>query len=112
MAKSAAAYGLRKMRGRMKKQAMTLLVEGLKHENVDTRQVCAKALQLIKQAKESAQHQGAYGQQPGQQQRAGPGQQRRFKPKFRISEIPPKRPQGYMPRYGRKNPPQPPRFNR
>ncbi len=102
--KSAAAYGLRKMRGRMKKQAMSLLEEGLKHKNEDTRQVCSKALRLVKESKESAQ-QGAPQQQPAQQQR-------HFKPKFRISEIPPKRVQGYTPRYGRRNPPQSPGFNR
>jgi hypothetical protein len=101
--KSAAAYGLRKMRGRMKKQAMSLLQEGLKHGNEDTRQVCTKALQLLRQSKDAAQQ--GVSQQPGQQRK-------RFKPKFRISEISPRRSQGNQSRYGRKNPPQSPRFNR
>jgi hypothetical protein len=98
-AKSAAAYGLRKMRGRMKKAAMTLLAEGLKHTNNDTRQVCAKALELLKEAKSPAQPQS-------NQQFRRPGQN------FRISEIPPRRNQSFVPRHGRRNPPQSPRYNR
>lgn len=101
-AKSAAAYGLRKMRGRMKKQALAMLEEGLKSENDGTRQVCANALRLLKEPKKQAS-------QGGQQQ---PPQQRRAKPRFRISEISPRRTQGHTPRYGRRNPPQSPRFNR
>jgi hypothetical protein len=103
-AKSAAAYGLRKMRGRMKKMAMTLLDEGLKHTNNDTRQVCAKALQLLKEAKLPAQ--------PQSNQQSSNQQFRRQRPKFRISEIPPRRNQGFTPRQGRRNPPQSPRYNR
>jgi hypothetical protein len=103
-AKSAAAYGLRKMRGRMKKMAMDLLAEGLKHSNNDTRQVCAKALQLLKEPKQPAQPQSNYS--PSRQQFRGPG------PKFRISEIPPRRNQGFESRHGRRNPPQSPRYNR
>ena len=106
--KSAAAYGLRKMRGRMKKQAMTLLEEGLKHESDGTRQVCSKALRLLKESKQGAQQPQSVG---NQQQPFKSQQQRRPRPKFRISEIPPRKKQGYMPRYGRKNPPQTPRFN-
>jgi hypothetical protein len=103
-AKGAAAYGLRKMRGRMRKQAFALLEEGLKHENVDTRQVCARALMLEKQAKESSKEKTP--QQPRQRQ-FGP------KPKFRISEISHQRPpQRYIPRNERRNPPHSSRFNR
>jgi HEAT repeat protein len=101
-AKSAAAYGLRKMRGRMKKLAMGLLEEGLKHENEGTRQVCAHALRLVKEAKRPAQ------QEPSAQ----PRPRQRHKPKFRISEVPPRRSQRQVPKRGRRNPPQSSRYSR
>jgi len=41
--KNAAAYGLRKMRGRMKKMALEVLKEGLNHNSSDTREVCRNA---------------------------------------------------------------------
>jgi hypothetical protein len=41
--KNAAAYGLRKMRGRMKKMAIGVLKEGLEHKSSDTREVCRNA---------------------------------------------------------------------
>lgn len=47
--KNAAAYGLRKMRGRMKKIALDVLNQGLKHRDSSTRQVSASALQLLGQ---------------------------------------------------------------
>ena len=47
--KNAAAYGLRKMRGRMKKVALEALNQGLKHPDSSTRQVCISALQLLGQ---------------------------------------------------------------
>jgi HEAT repeat protein len=47
--KNAAAYGLRKMRGRMKKKALEALNVGLKHSDSSTRQVSASALQLLGQ---------------------------------------------------------------
>ena len=47
--KNAAAYGLRKMRGRMKKLAQDVLSQGLKHPDSSTRQVSASALQLLGQ---------------------------------------------------------------
>ncbi|MHC4204711.1 MAG: HEAT repeat domain-containing protein [Planctomycetota bacterium] len=47
--KNAAAYGLRKMKGRMKKMALDVLNEGLKHPDGSTRQVCISALQLLGQ---------------------------------------------------------------
>jgi len=100
-AKGAAAYGLRKMRGRMRKQGFELLEEGLKHSNVGTRQVCARALLLEKEAKRTAKQ-----APPGQ---AEPRQ--RPKPKFRISEISHESPRR-IPRPGRRNPPQESRFNR
>ena len=42
--KNAATYGLRNMRGRMKKMARDVLEKGLKHQNCDTREVCRNAL--------------------------------------------------------------------
>jgi len=47
--KNAAAYGLRKMRGRMKKMALEVLTQGLKHREGSTRDVCRNALQLLGQ---------------------------------------------------------------
>ena len=47
--KNAAAYGLRKMRGRMKKVALELLEQGLKDLNNSTREICRNALQLLGQ---------------------------------------------------------------
>ncbi len=47
--KNAAAYGLRKMQGRMKKMALDVLNQGLKHRDSSTRQVCRSALQLLGQ---------------------------------------------------------------
>ena len=46
--KKAAAYGLRSMKGRMKKLASEVLEEGLKHRNPTTKAVCEKALFLMK----------------------------------------------------------------
>jgi len=47
--KNAAAYGLRKMKGRMKKMALEVLNQGLKDRDSSTRQVCGSALQLLGQ---------------------------------------------------------------
>jgi hypothetical protein len=99
-AKGAAAYGLRKMRGRMRKQAFELLEAGLKHDNTNTRQVCARALSLEKEAKQSAQQPHPASQPPKHQ----------VKPKFRISEISHKSPRELPGRSGR-NPPRMSRFN-
>lgn len=46
--KKAAAYGLRSMKGRMKKMALEVLEQGLKHRDRTTRAACIKALNLIK----------------------------------------------------------------
>ena len=46
--KKAAAYGLRSMKGRMKKLASEVLEGGLKHRNPTTKAVCEKALFLMK----------------------------------------------------------------
>ena len=45
--KNAAAYGLRKMRGRMKKLALEILKEGLKHRDSSTRDVSRNAMRLL-----------------------------------------------------------------
>lgn len=42
--KNAAAYGLRKMRGRMKKMALEVLKQGKEHTNPEAREVCRNAL--------------------------------------------------------------------
>jgi len=47
-AKSAAAYGLRKVHGRMKKMALEIFKEGLTYANRGTRDVCKNALSLVK----------------------------------------------------------------
>lgn len=56
-AKIAAVYGLRNMHGRMKKMAMAVLDEGLKHHNTDIRNACIHALSIAsgKQEKPSPQ---------------------------------------------------------
>lgn len=46
--KNAAAYGMRKMRGRMKKLAIETFNEGLEHHNSSTKEVCENALEMIK----------------------------------------------------------------
>jgi len=47
-AKSAAVYGLRKMRGRMKKNALGVLSEGSKYSNSTTAEVCQHALAVLR----------------------------------------------------------------
>ena len=106
--KGAAAYGLRKMRGRMKKNGMALLEEGLRHSNEGTRQVCARALSLDKEAKRQAAQQH---QQKQRQPDSQPQPRERFKPKFKISEISHKSLRE-RPRSNRRNPPEESRFNR
>ena len=44
----AAAYGLRSMKGRMKKLALEVLEQGLKQRDRTTKAACIKALSLIK----------------------------------------------------------------
>jgi hypothetical protein len=105
--KGAAAYGLRKMRGRMKKNGIALLVEGLKHSDIGTRQVCARALLLEKESKEQATRQ----QQQPRQLDSQPKFKPKFKPQFKISEISHKS-MRERPRNGRENPPHASRFNR
>jgi hypothetical protein len=49
--KSAAAYGLRKMRGRMRQRAEEVLIEGLKHPDSRTAEICGNALIVLKRGK-------------------------------------------------------------
>jgi hypothetical protein len=70
--KNAAAYGLRKMRGRMKKMALEVLQQGLKHRNSDTREVCRSALLRLE---------GKIEQKP-------PSKRAPKKGRFEIREIP------------------------
>ena len=69
--KKAAAYGLRSMRGRMKKLGEEALEQGRNHSDHVTREACAKALAIMR------------GQLP---KRSGPGQGKR-----KIREIDRKR---------------------
>jgi hypothetical protein len=50
-AKSAAAYGLRKMRGRMKKLAEEVLVQGIGHHDPKTAEIAGNALVVMKRGK-------------------------------------------------------------
>jgi len=68
--KNAAAYGLRKMGGRMKKMALEVLNQGLKHRDSSTKQVSRNALQLL-----------------GQKVPAGSAPQKQAAKKPRIREI-------------------------
>lgn len=45
--KTACTYGLRKMRGRMKKMAREVLMHGLMHDNEDTQDVCKSAVLVM-----------------------------------------------------------------
>ncbi len=47
--RNAAAYGLRKMRGRMKKMALETLEQGMKRHDTSTKEICRNALQLLGQ---------------------------------------------------------------
>ena len=74
--KGAAAYGLRKMRGRMRKQAEEVLVNGLKHPDAKTAEICGNALLVLKRGRGS-------GKRPHQFKRRGAKG-----PKLDIREIP------------------------
>ncbi|MBL7214537.1 MAG: hypothetical protein ISS71_02530 [Phycisphaerae bacterium] len=47
-AKKASAYGLRNMKGRMKKMAAEVLEQGLNHSDRTTQAACLKSLQLMR----------------------------------------------------------------
>lgn len=85
--KGAAAYGLRKMRGRMRKQAEDALIEGLKHPDSKTAEICGNALIVLKRGKSAGK---------------GPRRSKAKGPKFQIKEIPDKTRQKRKPVEARK----------
>lgn len=68
VARAAAAYGLCKMRGRMKKKAVELLEKGRKSRKKGVCEVCAYAIELMAERK-SAEPQAQPGNQQGGQTR-------------------------------------------
>jgi hypothetical protein len=84
--KSAAAYGLRKMRGRMRKGAEETLAVGATHQDSATAEISRNALDVLKKGKVAAKH-------PARPRPRG---------KFGIREVPgkerPRRPQPQPPR--------------
>ncbi|MDH7599274.1 MAG: hypothetical protein QHH07_06515 [Sedimentisphaerales bacterium] len=78
--KCAAAYGLRKMRGRMKKKAREVLLEGSQSTNPEIAEICSNALKVMDQKPAPA--------------RPKPRPKRRKKhhkqPRLEIREIPPR----------------------
>jgi len=86
-AKGAAAYGLRKMRGRMRKRAEETLVEGISHPDPRTVEICRNALVILKKGKSA-------GRRPGRPPRSGG--------KFEIKEIPDRTQQRRQPQRGRR----------
>lgn len=93
-AKGAAAYGLRKMRGRMRKMAEDLLVEGLSHPDNRTAEICRNALIVLKKGKTAAKR---------------PARPRRKGGQFEIKEIPDRTRQRRQPQRGRRPDDQVPR---
>ncbi len=77
--KSAAAYGLRKMRGRMRKKAEEVLMETLRHPDSKTAEIARNALIVLKKGKGT-------GRRPARPRPRGG--------KFEIKEIPDKSRQG------------------
>jgi hypothetical protein len=65
--KKAAAYGLRSMKGRMRKMASEVLEQGLKHRDRTTKAACVKALFLMK---------GGTGKKGGSHSKPKSGKQR------------------------------------
>jgi hypothetical protein len=87
-AKSAAAYGLRKMRGRMKKPAEETLIEGTTSPDRLTAELSRNALVVIKKAKTAPRRPPRpTGKRPG---------------KFPIREVPGKERPGRQPQRGRR----------
>jgi hypothetical protein len=85
-AKGAAAYGLRKMRGRMRKKAEDVLVEGLGNRDPLTVEICRNALIVLKRGKSAAKR---------------PTRPRREGGKFEIKEISDKTRRTRQPQRGR-----------
>ncbi len=71
--KGAAAYGLRKMRGRMRKKAEEVLMEGIRQADSRTADICRNALTILKKGKSAAKR---------------PSRPRPKGGKFEIKEIP------------------------
>ncbi len=74
--KNAAAYGLRSMRGRMKKMALEVLEEGTKHSKNAVRETCIRALTMLSQKTKK---------KPTSQKRAKPAPKKPAR--IRITEI-------------------------
>ncbi|MEN6427148.1 MAG: hypothetical protein ABFE13_17475 [Phycisphaerales bacterium] len=87
--KSAAAYGLRKMRGRMRKRAEGILVEGTTHSDPLTAEISRNALIVIKKSKA-----------PSKRPRHSTGKP---KGRFEIRAIPPKGHVKKQPHKGRRS---------
>jgi len=87
--RSAAAYGLRKMRGRMRKMAEDVLVEGLSHPDSKTAEIARNALIVIKKGKGA----GRRPARPRPRPRGG---------NFEIKEIPDQSRQRKLPQRGRR----------
>jgi hypothetical protein len=85
--KGAAAYGLRKMRGRMRKKAEEVLVEGLGHPDPATAETCRNALIVLKKGKSAAKR---------------PMRPRRRGGKFEIKEVSDRTRQTRQPQRGRR----------
>ncbi len=86
-AKSAAAYGLRKMRGRMRKQAEEALVEGLASPDRATAETCRNALIVLKRGKTAPRR---------------PSNSKARGGKFQIKEVPGKERRRRQPQRGRR----------
>ena len=84
--KSATAYGLRKMRGRMRKKAEEVLMEAVSHSEPRTAEIARNALIVLKKGK------GA-GKRPGRPRPRG---------KFEIKEVPDRGRQRRQPQRGRR----------
>lgn len=89
--KKAAAYGLRSMKGRMKKLAIELLQEGLKDSDLQTHAASKKALQLMKILPPEPARPGKPKRpnRPGQQGQQRSGQRPPQRPGGRIQNLPP-----------------------
>jgi hypothetical protein len=81
--KNAAAYGLRKMHGRMKKMSLDVFEQGLRQGDSDTREVCRRALLLMGKMTEEKSL-------PAPVRSARTGSQKPAVRKLEIKEIPPK----------------------
>ena len=88
--KGAAAYGLRKMRGRMRKLAEEVLIEGLKHPDGKTAEICGNALIVLKRGKGS----GKWPRRPKRRSNRGP--------RLEIREIPRRGPSRQQTQRGRR----------